>query len=162
RVGAPGGRLGHAPDWHVLDQSLLAQRVECRRRDRDVAQRLTSALALPTSRTFLLPHLVSHSCSSPITMCRTASPLILRRFGIVTVADALRDASILVMDAQFGALVAADPPPLINRISLRVEVAGRPIGPTSLNIPATIAIRNEMVAVCSALARQFFSPFRVM
>ena len=68
-------------------------------------------------------------------------------------AVALADAAILVMDAQFGFLIAAHLPAVVDCILLPIEMSRGALTAATLNIPATIVVWHHMMGIWSALIR---------
>ncbi len=69
------------------------------------------------------------------------------------VAVALADAAILVMDAQFGFLIAAHLPAVVDCILLPIEMSRGALTAATLNIPATIVVWHHMMGILPALIR---------
>jgi hypothetical protein len=58
---------------------------------------------------------------------------------------ALPDAAIAIVDTQFGFLVAADLPPAVDGLALRVEMSGGAFGTATLDVPIAFKVRNYMM-----------------
>lgn len=84
----------------------------------------------------------------------------LGRIRIASVAVALADAAILVMDAQLGFLIVADLPTVVGRVLLRIEVPRGTLAAATLDIPSAIGVRHHMMGAWSALIRHILIPSR--
>lgn len=60
-------------------------------------------------------------------------------------AVAAADLTIEVMDSELCALIAADLSALVDSFTLRIVVTGGAFGPSSLNIPATLWVMDDMM-----------------
>jgi hypothetical protein len=67
------------------------------------------------------------------------------------VAVAARNATVAIVNAKLGSLIAADLPTLIDCIALGVVVAACATCATAFNIPPTGSVRNNVVTVRSSL-----------
>lgn len=75
----------------------------------------------------------------------------------MTVAVALGDAPILVVDAQLSPLISADLPGVVDRLLLRFKVTRRAIATATPNIPAAIGSWHNMMRF-RAFASHLSSP----
>ncbi|CAH2403069.1 hypothetical protein MES5069_360140 [Mesorhizobium escarrei] len=77
-------------------------------------------------------------------------PLAARRVGIVAVAVALGNPAVLIVDFEFGLLVAAYAAPVVHRLALGVEVPRRPFAAAEFDVPASGLVRHHMM--CAAVS----------
>ena len=68
-------------------------------------------------------------------------------------AVALADAAILVMDAQFGFLIAAHLPTVVDRVLFPIEMSRGALTAATLNIPPAIVVWHHMMGVGSMPVR---------
>jgi hypothetical protein len=61
------------------------------------------------------------------------------------VAVAAADLTVEVMDSEFRALIAADFPALVDSFTLRIMVTAGAFGSTSLQIPATLGVMDNVM-----------------
>jgi hypothetical protein len=71
---------------------------------------------------------------------------------VATVAVALPDATVAVVDFELGTGVAADLPAAIDGIRLMIEVTGGAVGSATADIPAALGVRHHMVGAGFTLA----------
>jgi len=87
-----------------------------------------------------------------VTEAMIQSPLALDAAGVATVAVALTDATVAVVDFQLGTGVAADLPAAIDSIRLMIEVTGVAVGAATADIPAALGVGHHMVGARYALS----------
>lgn len=80
-----------------------------------------------------------------------------RRVRIATMAVALSNPAISIVDFELGRLRAAQPPPLVKRRRFGLMVAGRPLSATAFYVPAPFRVGNNMMCPSSALLRHLVS-----
>ena len=78
----------------------------------------------------------------------------------MTVAIALGDPTVEIVDPELGALVPADHTTLVDRFAFGVEMAAGALTAAPLHIPAPVGVRHHMVCVWPLASRHICDPFR--
>ncbi len=78
----------------------------------------------------------------------------------MTMAVALRDPPVEVVDSKLRALVPTNHTTLVDRLALGIEMTARAFAATPFHIPSPVGVRHHMMCVRPFASCHIYDPFR--